>query len=134
MLACEHQCSFICEEVCSGVAYCQICADSTIKEMIVDFILSFTFEKVDLDKNSCIVSSCEHILTLKSMNEHMSMSDFYTMNDEGSMTDLKNSVESFSVFEMKSCSNCRGPLRNLNRYSRIVRRALIDETIKKFIV
>lgn len=35
---------------------------------------------------------------------------------------------------MKSCPTCRGPLRNLNRYSRIVRRALIDEATKKFIV
>ncbi|KAG9247660.1 hypothetical protein BJ878DRAFT_580600 [Calycina marina] len=34
---------------------------------------------------------------------------------------------------MKSCPTCRGPLRNLNRYSRIVRRALIDEATNKFI-
>jgi hypothetical protein len=62
------------------------------------------------------------------------MSDFYTINGEGSIVDLKNSAELFSVSGMKSCLSCRGPLRNLNRYSRIVRRALIDEATKKFIV
>ncbi|KAF7893598.1 uncharacterized protein EAF02_001136 [Botrytis sinoallii] len=108
--------------------------DVPIKEMVVDFILSSTFEEVDLDENPCIVPSCGHILTLESMDGHMSMSDFYTMNGEGSIVDLKNSAEPFSASGMKSCPTCRGPLRNLNRYSRIVRRALIDEATKKFIV
>ncbi|KFZ11230.1 hypothetical protein V502_07660 [Pseudogymnoascus sp. VKM F-4520 (FW-2644)] len=68
------------------------------------------------------------------MDGHMSMSDFYVFNSEGSIIDVKNSAEPFSASEMKSCPTCRGPLRNLNRYSRIVRRALIDESTKKFIV
>ncbi|KAI9743633.1 MAG: hypothetical protein M1818_002949 [Claussenomyces sp. TS43310] len=93
-----------------------------------------TFEEVDLDEDPCMVPSCGHILTLESMDRHMSMSDFYDMNDEGSIVDLKNSAEPFSASGMKSCPTCRAPLRNLNRYSRIVRRALIDEATKKFIV
>ncbi|KAI4140187.1 MAG: hypothetical protein L6R39_005901 [Caloplaca ligustica] len=68
------------------------------------------------------------------MDGHMGMSDFYVMNGEGSIVDLKNSAEPFSASGLKSCPSCRGPLRNLNRYGRIVRRALIDEATKKFIV
>jgi hypothetical protein len=102
--------------------------------MVVDFILSSTFEEVDLDENPCIVPSCGHILTLESMDGHMSMSDFYIINGEASIVDLRNSAEPFSASGIKSCPSCRGPLRNLNRYSRIVRRALIDEATKKFIV
>ena len=112
----------------------RICAHPTLKGMVVDFILSSTFEEVDLDENPCIMPSCGHILTLESMDGHMSMSDFYTTNGEGLIVDLKNSAEPFSASGMKSCPTCRGPLRNLNRYSRIVRRALIDEATKKFIV
>jgi hypothetical protein len=134
MLACGHRCPSICGEVCPGVAYCQICAHPTIKGMVVDFILSSTFEDVDLDENPCIMPSCGHILTLESMDGHMSMSDFYTMNGEGSIVDLKNSAEPFSASGMKSCPTCHGHLRNLNHYSCIVRRALIDEATKKFIV
>ena len=134
MLDCGHRCPSICGEVCPAVAYCQICAHPTIKGVVVDFILSSTFEEVDLDESPCIIPSCGHILTLESMDGHMSMSDFYTTNSEGSIVDLKNSAEPFSASGMKSCPTCRGPLRNLNRYSRIVRRALIDEATKKFIV
>jgi hypothetical protein len=134
ILACGHRCPSICGEVCPGVAYCQICAPTTVKEMVVDFILSSTFEEIDLDENPCIMPSCGHILTLESMDGHMSMSDFYTMTDEGSIMELKNNAEPFSASGMKSCPTCRSPLRSLNRYSRIVRRALIDEATKKFIV
>jgi hypothetical protein len=134
MLACGHQCPSICGEVCPGVAFCQICAQPAIKGMVVDFIMSSTFEEVNLDEDLCIVPSCGHILTLESMDGHMSMSDFYTMDGEGAIVGLKNSAEPFSASGMKSCLTCRGPLRNLNRYSRIVRRALIDEATKKFIV
>lgn len=96
--------------------------------------MSSTFEEIDLDESPCIVPSCGHVLTVESMDGHMSMSDFYITNDEGAIVDLKNSAEPFSASGMKSCPTCRGPLRNLNRYSRIVRRALIDEATKKFIV
>lgn len=102
--------------------------------MIADFIMSSTFKEVDLDESPCIIPPCGHILTLESMDGHMSMSDFYNMDAEGSIVSLKNSSEPFSASGMKSCPICRGPLRTLNRYSRIVRRALIDEATKKFIV
>jgi hypothetical protein len=134
MLACGHRCPSVCGEVCPGFAYCQICAHPTIRGMVVDFILSSTFKEIDLDENPCIVPSCGHILTLESMDGHMSLSDFYTMDGEGSIVGLKNSAEPFSASGMKSCPTCRGSLRSLNRYSRIVRRALIDEATKKFIV
>ncbi|KAH8663361.1 hypothetical protein BGZ60DRAFT_489915 [Tricladium varicosporioides] len=134
ILACGHRCPSICGELCPGVAYCQICAHPKIKGMVVDFILSSTFQEVDLDVDPCIIPSCGHILTLESMDGHMSMSDFYTMNNEGLIVGLKNNAEPFSASGMKSCPTCRGPLRNLNRYSRVVRRALIDEATKKFIV
>ena len=102
--------------------------------MVVNFILSFSFEEVNLDEDPCIISLCGHILTLKSMDGHMSMLDFYIMNAEGLIVDLKNSTESFSVSEIKSCPICWSSLRNLNCYSYIVRQALIDEATKKFIV
>ncbi|KAL9119512.1 MAG: hypothetical protein Q9187_003935 [Circinaria calcarea] len=133
------QCPVICYHAQSAVKRCwlvgiDICAHPTIKRIVVDFILSSTFEEVDLDEDPCIIPPCGHVLTLESMDGHMSMSDFYIMNTEGSIVDLKNSAEPFSASGMKSCPTCRGPLRNLNRYSHIVRRALIDEATKKFIV
>ncbi|KAF2793162.1 hypothetical protein K505DRAFT_350116 [Melanomma pulvis-pyrius CBS 109.77] len=134
LLGCGHQCPSICGEICPGDAYCQTCAHPKTKEMVVDFILSSTFEEVDLDTDPCIIPQCGHILTLESMDGHMSMSDFYITDPDGSIVALKNSAEPFSASGVKSCPTCRGPLRNLNRYGRLVRRALIDEATKKFIV
>jgi len=93
-----------------------------------------TYEEVNLDENLCIIPSCGHILTLESMDGHMGMSDFYIRDAKGSIVGLKNKAKPFSSSGMKSCPTCRAPLRSLNRYSRIVRRTLIDEATKKFIV
>jgi len=102
--------------------------------MIVDFILLFIFEKVDFNKDFYIILLYRHILTSKSMNEYINILNFYIINAERLIMNLKNSVKSFFASGIKSCLTCRDFLRNLNRYSRIVRRTLIDKTIKKFIV
>lgn len=133
MLACGHRCPSVCGEICPPVQYCQTCGTENVKEMTVDYIMMSAYGEVNLDEEPCIIPSCGHILTLESMDGHMSMSDLYTMTD-GSIVGLKDDVRPFSASEMKVCPTCRGSLQNLNRYSRIVRRALIDEATKKFIV
>ena len=91
------------------------------------YIMRFSYAEINLDESSCIILSCDHILTLKSMNDHMSISDYYTFFDESDDTDsivrLKSSSKSFSIVELKNCSMCRCSLRNINRYDHIVRRA-----------
>ena len=138
ILSCGHRCPSVCGEVCPGVQHCQECADTPIKEMMVDYIMGSSYAEIDLDESPCIIPSCGHILTLESMDGHMSISDYYTFSDEpdgaGSIVGLKSSSEPFSIAELKNCPMCRYPLRNINRYGRIVRRAWIDEATKKFIV
>ncbi|KAF8856068.1 P-loop containing nucleoside triphosphate hydrolase protein [Acephala macrosclerotiorum] len=134
LLSCGHQCPSTCGETCPDTRYCQVCAKASIKTMVVDYIMSSTYEEIDLDESPCIIPSCGHILTLESMDGHMSMSDFYTSDETGSFVELTKNSEPFSASSLKNCPQCRGPLRNINRYSRIVRRALIDESTKKFIV
>jgi hypothetical protein len=134
MLAYRYRYLSICREVCLGVIYCQICIYLTIKEIVIDFILSSIFEEVDLDENPCIILSYRYILTLESIDRYISISDFYTINDEGLIIDLKNSAELFSASRIKSCLTCYSLLRNLNCYSRIVRRVLINKATKKFII
>ncbi|CZR66499.1 related to NF-X1 finger and helicase domain protein [Phialocephala subalpina] len=134
LLSCGHQCPSICGETCPDARYCQVCAKESVKTMVVDYIMSSTYEEIDLDESPCIIPSCGHILTLESMDGHMSMSDFYTSDETGSLVEIAKSSEPFSASSLKNCPQCRGPLRNINRYSRIVRRALIDESTKKFIV
>lgn len=138
ILVCGHQCPSVCGEVCPETQYCQECAGSSVKEMTVDFIMGYSYADIDLHESPCIVPSCGHILTMESMDGHMSMSDFYATSQNpsnyGHITGLRSRVEPFSVADLKSCPMCRSPIRNINRYSRIVRRAWIDEATKKFIV
>jgi len=94
----------------------------------------YTFEGIDLDQNPYIIPSCGHLLTLESIDGDITMSGYYSIDDQGSTVGLRGVVEPFSASGIKSCPTCRGPLRNVNRYSRIIRRALIDEAIRKFIV
>lgn len=137
-LSCGHQCPSVCGEICPETKYCQMCADTSIKDMMVDYIMGSTYAEIDLDENPCIIPSCGHILSLESMDGHMEIAKYYTISDdtnaENSVTALKSNSVPFSTSELKNCPMCRMPLRNINRYGRIVRRAWIDEATKKFIV
>lgn len=65
------------------------------------------------------------------------MSEYYALSTEPDAEEpiiaLKSSSTPFTS-EPKNCPMCRKPLRDINRYGRIVRRAWIDEATKKFIV
>jgi len=106
--------------------------------MMVDYIMGSTYAEIDLDENPCIIPSCGHILSLESMDGHIEITKYYTISDDADTEDsiiaLKSSSLPFSTSELKNCPICRSPLRNINRYGRIVRRAWIDEATKKFIV
>lgn len=138
ILRCGHQCPSVCGEICPGVQHCQKCAIKSVKDMMVDYIMGSFYAGLDLDDSACIIPSCGHILTLESMDGHMDMSKYYAMSSEtkveNPITALKTSSIPFSTSELKNCPICRNPLRNINRYGRIVRRVWIDEAIKKFIV
>lgn len=69
------------------------------------------------------------------MDGHMELAKYYTISDaDNSIIALKSNSVPFSTSNLKNCPMCRKPLRNINRYGRIVRRAWIDEATKKFIV
>ena len=72
------------------------------------------------------------------MDDHMSLPKFFEIvePDGGSeqVLGLKPNSSPFSTEDLKNCPICRSPMRNINRYGRIVRRAWIDEATKKFIV
>ncbi|KAI4239984.1 MAG: hypothetical protein L6R40_005416 [Gallowayella cf. fulva] len=137
-LTCGHQCPSVCGEMCPEARYCQKCAGKSVKDTMVDYILGSTYAEIDLDESPCIVPSCGHILTLESMDGHMEIANYYNISDdtsiENSIVGLKSQSLPFSTSELKNCPMCRNPLRNINRYGRIVRRAWIDEATKKFIV
>jgi len=89
--------------------------------MVVDFILLFIFEEVDFNTGFYIILLYGHILTSESINEYINILNFYTINIERLIMDLKNSVKLFFISGIKSCLTYYGFLRNFNRYNCIVR-------------
>ena len=100
---------------------------------MVDYILQSTYGDVDLDEDPVIVPSCGHLMALSSMDGHMGMTDYYEMSPSSSIDALKPLPEAFSTKNVKKCPMCRGPLRDIYRYNRIVRQSLVEEATKKFI-
>ena len=95
-----------------------------------------TYADTALDENPIIVPSCGHLITVESMDAHMQMTEFFTLSLANPLVieGLKRSPKPFEAADLKGCPLCRMPLRDINRYGRIVRRAFVDEATKKFIV
>ncbi|TKA59728.1 hypothetical protein B0A55_12684 [Friedmanniomyces simplex] len=103
-----------------------------VKAMQADLVMFETYGDIDLNEDPCIFTGCGHIYTLSSMDGIMDMPKHYDIDPmTGKVIGLKTSSEPFSSDESKSCPTCRGSLRSLARYGRIVRRALLDESAKK---
>ncbi|KAI3554849.1 hypothetical protein CABS03_08287 [Colletotrichum abscissum] len=133
VLKCGHQCPSVCGERCPVEKYCQTCAADDIKNRVVDLILMDDYGSVDLDEEPCIFPDCGHFYTYTTMDGQMGLRDLYEVSPEGVPTAVKSGSHPFSVTNIKVCPDCRGSLRNISRYGRIVRRGLLDESTRKFI-
>ncbi|KAI1117796.1 hypothetical protein F5Y14DRAFT_439080 [Nemania sp. NC0429] len=135
LLSCGHQCPSLCGEACPDTKYCQVCCVDEIKSTMVDFFLGTQYAEVDLDQDPCIFPDCGHFITRTNMDGLMDMKEHYEMSagEDPSPIALSSSSKPFSMNEVKTCPSCRGSLRNIARYGRIVRRAILDEATKKFI-
>ncbi|KIL84056.1 hypothetical protein FAVG1_12753 [Fusarium avenaceum] len=135
ILDCGHQCPSLCGEVCPTSKFCQLCATDEIKSICVDFLEMKEYRDIDLDEEPCIFPDCGHFLTVSTMDGQMDMGAHYKLNTKDLPERIMRSSEPFAIENnnLKGCPICRGPLRNISRYGRIVRRAMLDEATKKFI-
>lgn len=105
---------------------------------MIDYIIKFIYIEIDLNENFCIISFYDHIFILKNMNNHMKIAKYYiifnNIIDENSIIELKSKLISFSISKLKKYFIYYNFFHNINKYDRIIRRAWIDETIKKFII
>ena len=66
------------------------------------------------------------------MDGLMRISEHYALDTESNAVSIRCKQEPFSSTVLPTCPTCRGPLRDTARYGRIVRRALLDDSAKKF--
>ncbi|KAH7040050.1 uncharacterized protein B0I36DRAFT_234919 [Microdochium trichocladiopsis] len=136
LLECGHQCPSLCGEICPDSKFCQECGNDDVKQTIVDFIMGLRYEEISLDEDPCIFPDCGHFITSSNMDGVMDMGDHYQLDSNGIPIALAGQSVPFTMdgTKVKVCPHCRGSLRNIARYGRIVRRALLDESTKKFIL
>jgi hypothetical protein len=51
----DHRYSSVYKEIYSDIQYYQKCADKSIKEMIIDYIIKYNYTEIDLDEKPCII-------------------------------------------------------------------------------
>ena len=67
------------------------------------------------------------------MDGHMEMPSHYEFDLDGNPVGIKESLQALGEVKFKGCPECRHPLREIQRYNRVTRKALLDETTKKFL-
>ncbi|WEW60086.1 hypothetical protein PRK78_005570 [Emydomyces testavorans] len=94
------------------------------------------YEDLNLDENPCIVPPCGHIISVESLDAHQGMKGYYVFSEEPGKENMivgMKPAEPLTESESKRCPVCRGPLNDIQRYVRILKRRWIDEATKKFI-
>ncbi|KAJ2898170.1 P-loop containing nucleoside triphosphate hydrolase protein [Zalerion maritima] len=148
-LDCGHACTRICR-ACrvkepdgklrpaahqSCLVKCGQCCKPDVKDMVVDMLEFRGYGEIDLDEDPCIFPDCGHIKTLSTLDGLMALPDHYMIGKDGHPSAIKANTEPMSDenSDVKVCPDCRGTLRNLSRYGRMIRRALLWESHKRFI-
>jgi hypothetical protein len=134
VLDCGHHCPSVCGAPCPEARFCQECADEHTKSRVVDLIMMSQYSEIDLDEDPCIFPACGHFYTIATMDGHLSLGDHYTLDGSGLPTTLKAPDDGLDVDKTRIvCPDCRQSLRQLPRYGRVVRRALLIQSTLNFI-
>ncbi|KAI5201118.1 hypothetical protein E4T39_05342 [Aureobasidium subglaciale] len=93
-----------------------------------------TYSEVDLQEDPCIFPACGHFYTISTMDGHLGLHEHYDMDDGGLPVALKTPEDTLDVDKTRMvCPDCRRSLRDIPRYGRIVRRALLIQSTLRFI-
>ncbi|KAK0624972.1 hypothetical protein B0T17DRAFT_639113 [Bombardia bombarda] len=132
LLPCGHQCPGFCGEECPQ-SLCQICC--TRRDARVDLLEFRTYEEIDLDETPIAVLGCGHFFTGETLDGLVGMNEVYTTDSAGQYNGLKD-VSAALARQIPSCPDCKRPIRQFatKRYNRVVNRAVMDETSKRFLV
>ncbi|OJJ46412.1 hypothetical protein ASPZODRAFT_2129422 [Penicilliopsis zonata CBS 506.65] len=135
-LACGHQCPSVCGERCPDATLCQKCGAEAVRSRIVDLISMGTYHNINADEDPLVFLSCNHFYTVSSLDGAMGLKDYYDVDpDTGKVVRPKPSRRvANGESTILGCPECRTPLRNIDRYNRIVKKALLDESTRRFIV
>lgn len=142
ILDCGHQCPSPCGERCPSSRFCQVCGSDEVTSREVDLITFEPYSDIDLDINPIIVPTCGHFYTVETYDSHMGMKNCYILDENNGILGPRPlaSIRSPDATAddqperpvVKNCPDCRAPLRDMQRYNRIVKTAFLDESTRRF--
>ncbi|KAJ5508052.1 hypothetical protein N7527_010195 [Penicillium freii] len=109
-----------------------LCGDKS--DARVDFIEMKDYSEINLDETPIIVLGCGHFFTSESVDGLVGLDQVYTRDKDGKFEDLRDLSSSLAT-AIPSCPDCKQPIRQFvtKRYNRVVNRAVMDETYKRFL-
>ncbi|PYI11934.1 P-loop containing nucleoside triphosphate hydrolase protein [Aspergillus sclerotiicarbonarius CBS 121057] len=131
-LCCGHRCPGLCGERCPDSRYCRDCCGQDILAQNVDMIEFRTYEDINVDEDPLVFLSCGHFYTASSLDGIMGMSDHYEMEQSTGKIIAPKLHRILDSGRPKGCPECRTPLRDIDRYNRIIKQAFLDEATKRF--
>lgn len=91
-----------------------------------------TYAEIDLDCDPCLFPQCGHVITASSLDGYLKLADFYEVDETGAAIKCKAIAWDMNQ-KVPGCPQCRGTVRNINRYGRAIRQTILAESTKKFI-
>lgn len=134
LLDCGHQCPSLCGEACPDSLYCQICGTEDALFTMVGLDLK-DYRDVDLDEDPRTFPHCGHFQTRSSMDQQLGIQDLYNLTEGGGVPcGIKGVLSPFSIHKVPCCRQCRGSLCDISRYGRIIRRPMLDQSLKELLI
>lgn len=114
--------------MCPSPVFCHICASPATKERQAGLICFQSYGEMDPSEDPIVVLPCCRVMyTMSSLDGVVALSTVY--DADGFPRELPNGY----METMPQCPNCKKPIRDVNRYGRVTKRAAIDAAERKFI-
>jgi hypothetical protein len=93
------------------------------------------YSEIDLNETPIVVLGCGHFFTAETLDGLMGMAEVYVQDGYGEFTGLQD-VSGVLARSIPRCPDCQCPVRqySIQRYNRVINRAVIDEMSKRFLV
>ncbi|KAL9582685.1 MAG: hypothetical protein Q9212_003149, partial [Teloschistes hypoglaucus] len=112
---------------------CGACANKL--DARVDLLEMKTYGEIDLNENPIVALACGHFFTAETLDGHLQMSSVYEQDLHGEYIALQD-ISAELAQAIPRCPDCQCPIRQYStqRYNRMVNRAVMDETSKRFLI
>lgn len=100
----------------------------------MDSVIEFSkYGEIDLDQDPIIVLPCQHFFTKNFLDENLEIGDAYKRDKDGKFIQGLPSGEDLDV-QLKQCPYCRMPISGIQRYNRVLKRAVLNTMLKSLII